>query len=44
MRVAEKKSGYFGVHLACPGQPKPYKARGHRGGKEVSLGTFATAE
>eukprot|EP00964_Phaeocystis_antarctica_P061729 scaffold36916_cov60-Phaeocystis_antarctica.AAC.2 len=46
---AETKTGYFGVQLYCvrlanPGQPKPYKAQLRRGGKMVSLGTFATAE
>ena len=42
--VADNKSGYFGVHLVNPGQPKPYQARVRRGGKKVSLGNFATAE
>jgi len=42
--VAENKTGYFGVHLDKPGQPKPYKAQVWRGGKDVSLGYFATAE
>ena len=42
--VAENGSGYYGVHLAKPGQPKPYKARVTRGGKQVCLGSFATAE
>ena len=27
-----------------PGQPKPYEARVWRGGEQVSLGYFATAE
>ena len=44
LRVAENGSGYYGVHLAKPGQPKPYKARVTRGGKQVCLGSFATAE
>ena len=40
---ADNKAGYFGVcHL--PGRPKPYQARVRRGGKEVHLGSFATAE
>ena len=40
---AENKTGYFGVyHL--PGRPKPYQAKVRRGGKNVSLGSFATAE
>ena len=42
--VAESSTGYFGVHLNNPGQPKPYQARVKRGGKNVSLGCFATAE
>jgi len=42
--VADNKSGYFGVHLNKPGRPKPYQARVQRGGKEVHLGMFATAE
>jgi len=41
--VAENKAGYFGVILKH-GRPKPYQARVRRGGKEVSLGSFATAE
>ena len=45
LRVAENKTGYFGVHLlAKPGQPNVYQARVSRGGKDVSLGCFATAE
>ena len=42
--VAENKAGYFGVSLDKPGHPKPYQARVSRGGKTVSLGSFATAE
>jgi hypothetical protein len=41
--VAENKTGYFGVHLNKPGQPKPYQARVWRGGKYVYLGMLATA-
>jgi len=41
---ADNKTGYFGVSLDKPGQPKPYLARVRRGGKQVSLGSFATAE
>ena len=41
---ADNKTGYFGVHLAHPGKPKPYQAQVSRGGNSVSLGTFATAE
>lgn len=40
---AKNTTGYFGVHLNRPGQPKPYKAEVSRGGK-VHLGSFATAE
>ena len=42
--VADSSSGYFGVHLSKPGQPKPYEARVTRDGKKVHLGYFATAE
>ena len=42
--VAANKTGYFGVILNKPGQPKPYQAQVWRGGKNVSLGYFATAE
>ena len=43
--VADNKSGYFGVHLDNnPGLSKPYQARVRRGGKDVYLGSFATAE
>ena len=42
--AADNKAGYFGVHLAKPGQPKPYRAWVWRGGKTVFLGYFATAE
>ena len=41
---ADNMAGYFGVCLANPGKPKPYQARVRRGGKDVSLGRFATAE
>ena len=41
---ADNKTGYFRVHLNKPGQPKPYQARVWRGGKDVHLGSFATAE
>eukprot|EP00964_Phaeocystis_antarctica_P145150 scaffold111137_cov48-Phaeocystis_antarctica.AAC.1 len=44
LRVAENKTGYNGVSLAKPGQPKPYQARVQRGSKTVSLGSFATSE
>eukprot|EP00964_Phaeocystis_antarctica_P011119 scaffold6115_cov57-Phaeocystis_antarctica.AAC.4 len=42
--VADNAAGFFGVQLANPGQPKPYKARVSRGGNQVHLGYFATAE
>ena len=42
--VADNKTGYFGVHLNNPGKPKPYQAQVSRGGKDVHLGSFATAE
>ena len=38
---------YFGVYLNKPGQPKPYHTLVTpvtRGGKQVRLGCFATAE
>ena len=41
---ADNKAGYFGVHLNQPGYPNPYQARVRRGGKQVHLGNFATAE
>ena len=41
---AKSKTGYFGVCLKNPGYPKPYQAYVKRGGKKVSLGSFATAE
>jgi hypothetical protein len=43
--VAKNSSGYLGVqHLDKPGLSKPYKAQVKRGGKNVHLGCFATAE
>ena len=42
--MAENNSGYFGVCLVNPGYPKPYQAKVRRGGKDVHLGGFATAE
>ena len=41
--VADNKTGYFGV-AHQPGKPKPYQARVSRGGKQVHLGMFFTAE
>ena len=42
--AAENRTGYYGVYLNKPGQPKPYLVRVQRGGKEVCLGSYATAE
>ena len=44
LRVGRSGKGYLGVNLNNPGKPKPYKVRGWRGGKQVQLGSFATAE
>ena len=41
--VADNTAGYYGVGHK-PGKPKPYQARVRRGGKQVQLGYFATAE
>ena len=41
---AKNKTGYFGAYLNKPVQSKPYQAKVRRGGKEVHLGRFATAE
>mgnify|MGYP001234511258 CR=1 FL=1 len=43
LRVAGNKTGYWGVNHQ-PGKLKPYLARVSRGGNQVSLGCFATAE
>ena len=40
---ADNKTGYFGVYHR-PGKPKPNQAAVWRGGKDVNLGCFATAE
>ena len=42
--VAGNSTGYYGVALASPGKPKPYRAQLKRGGKMVNLGNFATAD
>ena len=42
--VADNTTGYFGVYLINSGKPKPYQAKVRRGGKNVSLGYFATTE
>ena len=44
LRLADNKTGYFGVYLTKPGQPKPYLAQVKRGGRKVYLGMFATTE
>eukprot|EP00964_Phaeocystis_antarctica_P060975 scaffold36400_cov50-Phaeocystis_antarctica.AAC.1 len=44
LRLADNKTGYFGVYLTKPGQPKPYLAQVKRGGRKVYLGMFATVE
>jgi hypothetical protein len=44
MRTSNNKTGFFGVYLVKPGQPKPYQAKVKRGPKLVHLGSFATAE
>ena len=41
---AGNKSGYFGVYLDKSCKPKPYEAEVSRGGNNVHLGSFATAE
>ena len=41
--VTENSTGYLGVYLTKPGQPKAYQARVRRDGKQVSLGSFTTA-
>ena len=41
--VADNTTGYYGVYHQ-PGRPKPYKVELKRGGKNVHLGRFATAE
>ena len=41
--VTDNKAGYLGVYHKT-GRSKPYEAQVRRGGKNVSLGLFATAE
>ena len=43
LRLADNTTGYFGVSHK-PGRTKPYQAEVWRGGKDVHLGNFATAE
>ena len=42
--VADNTTGYFGVYHTKPGHLKPYQAKVRRGGQQVHLGRFATAE
>ena len=35
LRVAESKTGYYGVLHSQPGRPRPYQAQVRRGGKQV---------
>ena len=42
--VADNKTGYFGMYLDQRAKTKPYLALVRRGGKQVYLGSFATAE
>ena len=44
LRVANNKTGYFGVKFNSSSQTNPYQAQVRRGGKDVHLGSFATAE
>ena len=44
LTVADNKAGYYGVSLNRPGKTKPYMVRVRRGGTNVHLGIFATAE
>eukprot|EP00964_Phaeocystis_antarctica_P154642 scaffold123471_cov57-Phaeocystis_antarctica.AAC.2 len=44
LRVADNKMGYFGVKLNLSCKARPYQAQVRRGGKQVHLGSFATAE
>jgi len=44
LRVADSKTSYFGVCNKQPGKAKPFHAQVKRGGKQVYLGSFATAE
>ena len=44
LRVAENKTGYFGVYLNQTSKSKPYVSHVRRDGKHVHLGSFVTAE
>ena len=41
---ADNTTGYFGVKLDKRAKTKPYEGQVRRGGKQMSLGSFATAE
>ena len=43
LRVAKSKTGYFGVYTSSSKNKLGYLAQVRRGGKRVSLGSFATA-
>ena len=43
MQVSEKGTGYFGVRR-CLSKSKPYAAQVRRGGMQLHVGSFATAE
>ena len=42
--TAKGSTGFYCVRRKHPGCPRPYAAEVRRGGKNVSLGSFATAE
>ena len=44
LRVADNKTGYFGVYLNNPSRAQPFMALVRCSGKLVHLGSFATAE
>ena len=44
LREADNKTGYFGVNHSKSCKTKPYQAKLKRGGKDIYLGSFATAE
>eukprot|EP00964_Phaeocystis_antarctica_P129878 scaffold93724_cov54-Phaeocystis_antarctica.AAC.5 len=44
MLVGGNKTGYLGVRHEPKSKRNPYRAQVRRGGKIVSLGSFATAE
>ena len=44
LQRSENQTGYVGVYVNTSNKVKPFEARVMRGGKEVNLGSFATAE